>query len=116
MWKLHVAVRSGQVPPPLHQTDPPFETAAVIIHAGVVEYRNASRSTTEEIPMHVKALSGKRPPAVLRKQAKRVPRAAKKLTIRDLGWTRERAREVRARLATFAMDWDDPRMDIYNEP
>jgi hypothetical protein len=62
--------------------------------------------------MHVKALNGKQAPAVPRKQAKRVPRAGKKLTIRDLGWTREHAREVRAKLATFARDWDDPSMDI----
>jgi hypothetical protein len=66
--------------------------------------------------MHVKALSGRRPPRDPRKQGKRVPRAGKKRTIRDLGWTREHAREVRAKLATFAMDWDDPSMDIYNEP
>ena len=65
--------------------------------------------------MHVKALSGKQPAAVPRKQAKRVPRAGKKLTIRDLGWTREHASEVRAKLATFAMDWDDPSMDIYDK-
>ena len=45
-----------------------------------------------------------------------LPLTKKKLTIRDLGWTRERAREVRAKLASFAADWDDPRMDIYNEP
>ena len=37
------------------------------------------------------------------------------LTIHDLGWTREHAREVRAMLAAFAADWDDPSMDIYNE-
>ncbi len=50
------------------------------------------------------------------------PRTAKsfretrpRLTIRDLGWTREHAREVRALLAPFAADWDDPRMDIYDE-
>jgi hypothetical protein len=73
-------------------------------------------STAEEISMHLKALRRRRPPAVPRKQAKGVPRAGKKLTIRDLGWTREHAREVRAKLATFAMDWDDPSMDIYNEP
>jgi len=66
--------------------------------------------------MHVRALSGKQRPAVPRKQVKRVPRGGKKLTIHDLGWTREHAREVRAKLATFAMDWDDPSMDIYNEP
>ena len=68
--------------------------------------------------MHVKALSGNRPPAVQMKHAKRVPRAGKKLTIRDLVWTRKQAREVRAKLATLAMDWDDPSMDIYtyNEP
>jgi hypothetical protein len=75
-----------------------------------------SRSINEEIGMHVKALSGKRPPWAPAKQAERVPRAGKKLTIRDLGWTREQAREVRAELATFAVDWDDPSMDIYNEP
>jgi hypothetical protein len=66
--------------------------------------------------MHLKVLSGGRPPTVPRKQVKRAPGAGKKLTIRELGWTREHAREVRAKLATFAMDWDDPSMDIYNEP
>jgi hypothetical protein len=30
-------------------------------------------------------------------------------------WMLQHTREVRARLATFAMDWDDPSMDIYNE-
>ncbi len=65
--------------------------------------------------MPVKALSGKQPAAMPRKHAKRVPLTKNKLTIRDLGWTRERAREVRAKLATFAVDWDDPSMDIYNE-
>jgi hypothetical protein len=75
-----------------------------------------SRTITEEISMHVKALSSKRAPAAPQKQVKRVPRAGKKLTIRELGWTREHAREVRAKLATFAMDWDDPSMDVYNEP
>jgi len=66
--------------------------------------------------MPVKALSGKRPAAMPRKQAKRVPLTKNKLTSRDLGWTRERATEVRAKLATFAVDWDDPSVDIYNEP
>ena len=75
-----------------------------------------SKSPTEEIAMHVKVLSGKRPLPAPGKQAKRVRWAGKKLTIRDLGWTREHAREVRAKLATFAMDWDDPSMDVYNEP
>jgi len=64
--------------------------------------------------MPVKALTGRRLTARPRKPFKNVARAAKKLTIRDLGWTRERAREVRARLATFALDWDDLSMDIYN--
>jgi hypothetical protein len=36
------------------------------------------------------------------------------LTIDDLGWSQEKAREVRTKLATFAEDWDDPRMDVYN--
>ncbi len=65
--------------------------------------------------MPVKALSRKRSAAMPRKYPKKVPLTKNNLTIRDLGWTRERAREVRAKLATFALDWDDPSMDIYNE-
>ena len=65
--------------------------------------------------MAVRALNRKRLAALPRKHVKNVPPAEPKLTIRDLGWTRERAREVRAKLATFAVDWDDPSMDIYNE-
>ncbi|MGD1102194.1 MAG: hypothetical protein ABSA59_09020 [Terriglobia bacterium] len=66
--------------------------------------------------MHVKARSGKQPATLPRKHAKRVTPTKNKLTIRDLGWTRERAREVRAKLTTFAVDWDDASMDVYNEP
>jgi hypothetical protein len=73
------------------------------------------RATAEEVRMHVKALSGKQPATLPRKHAKRVAPTKNQLTIRDLGWTRERAREVRAKLATFAADWDDPSMDVYNE-
>lgn len=36
------------------------------------------------------------------------------LTIRDLGWTHEQAEHVRARLASFAEDWDAPEMDVYD--
>jgi hypothetical protein len=74
------------------------------------------QATGEEIPMPVKALGGKQPATVPRKHAKRLARTKYKLTIRDLGWTRERAREVRAKLGTFAVDWDDASMDVYNEP
>jgi len=74
------------------------------------------RAIAEEVSMPVKALSGRQPATPPRKHAKRVPLTKNKLTIRDLGWTRERAGEVRAKLGTFAVDWDDPRMDIYNEP
>ena len=73
------------------------------------------RATAEEVPMPVKALSGKPLAAMPRKHAKRAPLTKNKLTIRDLGWTRERAKEVRAKLATFAADCDDPSIDIYNE-
>ncbi len=66
--------------------------------------------------MHVRALRTKQPASATGKKVERAPRRGKRLTIRDLGWTREHAREVRARLATFAVDWDDPGMDIYNEP
>ncbi len=65
--------------------------------------------------MHAKARGGKKPVTMPRKPAKHVPLTKSKLTIRDLGWTRERAREVRATLASFAVDWDDPSMDVYNE-
>jgi prephenate dehydrogenase len=36
------------------------------------------------------------------------------LTIRDLGWTHEQAETVRARLASFAEDWDATEMDVYD--
>jgi hypothetical protein len=42
-------------------------------------------------------------------------RELRPLTARDLGWTRERTKEVRAKLSAFAKDWDDPRMDVYND-
>ena len=74
------------------------------------------RATAEEVWMHVKAPIGKQPATLPRKHAKRVAPTKNKLTIRDLGWTRERAREVRAKLTTFAADWDDASMDVYNEP
>ena len=41
--------------------------------------------------------------------------AAEPLTIYDLGWTHEGAARVRAQMASFSADWDDPAMDIYNE-
>lgn len=37
------------------------------------------------------------------------------LTIADLGWTPEQAAAIRAQLAAFADDWDDPAMDVYDE-
>jgi hypothetical protein len=51
--------------------------------------------------------------AASRGQAERRRRV---LSIRDLGWTEDMARNVRARLASFAEDWDDPAMDVYDEP
>ena len=37
------------------------------------------------------------------------------LTIADLGWSPIKAAAVRAKLASFVEDWDDPRLDVYNE-
>lgn len=34
--------------------------------------------------------------------------------IADLGWTPEHAAQLRWRLRTFADDWDDPEMDVYD--
>ncbi len=36
------------------------------------------------------------------------------LRIEQLGWSRSDAAEVRARLQSFANDWDDPDMDVYD--
>ena len=66
--------------------------------------------------MPTEALKERRLAAAPRKHPKSVARPTRKLSIHDLGWSRERAREVRAKLATFATDWDDPSMDVYNEP
>jgi hypothetical protein len=62
-------------------------------------------------------------PKTISKAAKPVlpsPTAARhtkktRLTPKDLGWTREQTREVRAKLSAFAPDWDDPSMDVYDE-
>ena len=51
-------------------------------------------------------------PAKVRKSA---VEARHELTIHELGWTRNDALKVRAQLAAFAADWDDPGMDVYNE-
>ena len=34
--------------------------------------------------------------------------------ISEVGLTPATARELRARLASFAREWDDPRMDVYD--
>ena len=44
------------------------------------------------------------------------PEGERNLTIDELGWTRAKAAQARAQMAAFAVDWDDPVMDIYNEP
>ena len=42
------------------------------------------------------------------------PPRLRNLTIDDLGWTREQALAIRAELNSFAEDWDDPKLDVYN--
>jgi hypothetical protein len=37
------------------------------------------------------------------------------LTVADLGRYPIKAATVRAKLASFVKDWDDPRLDVYNE-
>lgn len=41
--------------------------------------------------------------------------SSRPLTIDDLGWPQSQAAVVREQLASFVEDWDDPRMDVYNE-
>jgi hypothetical protein len=43
------------------------------------------------------------------------PEHPKGRPISELGMTRAEARELRARLASFAREWDDPRMDVYDD-
>jgi hypothetical protein len=45
------------------------------------------------------------------KRAAAVPRT---LYLRDLGINKRQAAELRARLATFAEDWERPEMDVYD--
>jgi hypothetical protein len=37
------------------------------------------------------------------------------LLVADLGWTPEQAADTRARLASFAEDWDAPGMEGYDD-
>ncbi|HEY3322620.1 MAG TPA: hypothetical protein VGP72_19340 [Planctomycetota bacterium] len=62
-------------------------------------------------PDHARRIGRKR----RAKSPKRAREAGARLTIADLGWTVEDAANVRAKLASFAEDWDDPKMDAYNE-
>lgn len=39
----------------------------------------------------------------------------RRLTITDLGWTREQAAVVRGLFSAIAEDWDDPAMDVYDD-
>ena len=38
----------------------------------------------------------------------------KQIDLREHGISREQAADLRARLSTFAEDWNDPEMDIYD--
>ncbi len=48
-------------------------------------------------------------------QSESSPPPNSSLTIDELGWTESKAAKVRGQLASFVEDWDDPRMDIYND-
>ena len=37
-------------------------------------------------------------------------------TIESLGWSKEKALEVRMRLLSCAEDWDHPSMEVYDAP
>jgi hypothetical protein len=41
---------------------------------------------------------------------------AKSVSLRERGIEEAQAADLRARLATFAEDWDSPAMDIYDDP
>jgi hypothetical protein len=38
----------------------------------------------------------------------------KQIDLRERGISREQAADLRARLSTFAEDWNDPAMDVYD--
>lgn len=52
--------------------------------------------------------------AWLRQLALRAAGALPSSTRHDLGWTLEFAEKTRSALDTFASDWDDPTMDVYD--
>ena len=41
-------------------------------------------------------------------------RPSKGRPLSEIGMSADEARELRARLASFAREWDDPRMDAYD--
>jgi|YNPBryBLVA2012_1023415.scaffolds.fasta_scaffold54204_1 hypothetical protein len=81
---------------------------AITYKIAIPEERRISLDLPEEIvpgPAEILVIIQPQPKAPL----------ASKLTISDLGWTQERAAAIRSQLASFTQDWDDPRMDVYNE-
>ena len=42
-------------------------------------------------------------------------RPSKGRPLAEIGMSADEARELRARLASFAREWDDPRMDVYDD-
>ena len=49
-----------------------------------------------------------------RKRTIKAAKPKKVLTLAEIGWTKKKAVEVRAQFASFAEDWDDPSMEIYD--
>ena len=47
-------------------------------------------------------------------KAIRLAQSSTTLRVEQLGWSRADAADVRARLQSFADDWDDPTMDVYD--
>jgi hypothetical protein len=43
------------------------------------------------------------------------PSSPVKHSIQELGWTKEKAAEIRHRLASFSEDWEVPGMEVYDD-
>lgn len=67
-----------------------------IYRNGKIELKEEPINITEEVPVIVTFLE------------------SGNINLPDRGINKKKAAELRARLATFAKDWESPEMDIYN--
>jgi hypothetical protein len=78
--------------------------------------RIKARSEKANVPVPARPGRARRLERQHRRKKMKVSQVDAMLTIADLGWTEKDAARIRAQLSSFAEDWDDTKMDVYNEP